>query len=67
MLYYKENLNFADKEFGKRVTIESDFVHIENLTLIGTQQHIRGVYNGTILLISERLIKDIKTLQASID
>jgi protein SCO1/2 len=54
---------FADEGFGKTVTIESDFLHTENIVLIDTKRRIRGVYNGTLPLEMRRLIEDIHILK----
>lgn len=54
---------FADEGFGKSVTDESDFLHTENVVLVDQNQHIRGVYNGTLPLEMARLIEDIQRLQ----
>jgi protein SCO1 len=53
---------FADEGFGKTVTDESDFLHTEKLILIDQEGHIRGVYNGTLPLETERLAEDIRSL-----
>ncbi|MEQ8471910.1 MAG: SCO family protein [Marinoscillum sp.] len=55
---------FADEGFGKEVTLESDFLHTENIVLVDKQQRIRGVYNGTLPLEMSRLIEDIKRLKS---
>ena len=54
---------FADEGFGKQVTLSSDFLHTENIWLVDTKGHIRGVYNGTLPLEMTRLIEDIYTLK----
>ncbi|WP_421876293.1 SCO family protein [Marinoscillum sp.] len=54
---------FADEGFGKSVTDESDFLHTENIVLVDADQHIRGVYNGTLPLEMTRLIEDIGRLK----
>lgn len=54
---------FADEGFGKSVTLESDFLHTENIVLVDKQLRIRGVYNGTLPLEMTRLIEDIKRLK----
>lgn len=54
---------FADEGFGKSVTDESDFLHTENIVLVDGDQHIRGVYNGTLPLEMARLIEDILRLK----
>ncbi|WP_258098730.1 SCO family protein [Marinoscillum pacificum] len=54
---------FADEGFGKSVTDIDDFLHTENIVLVDEQQHIRGVYNGTLPLEMTRLIEDIHRLK----
>lgn len=54
---------FADEGFGKSVTIESDFLHTENIVLVDKKRRIRGVYNGTLPLEMRRLIEDINILK----
>ena len=54
---------FADEGFGKSVTIESDFLHTENIVLVDKKRRIRGVYNGTLPLEMKRLIEDIHILK----
>ena len=54
---------FADEGFGKSVTLESDFLHTENIILVDDKKRIRGVYNGTLPLEMTRLIEDIYTLK----
>lgn len=55
---------FADEGFGKSVTLESDFLHTENVVLVDRKLRIRGVYNGTLPLEMARLSEDIKRLKA---
>ncbi|MBR09360.1 MAG: SCO family protein [Rickettsiales bacterium] len=54
---------FADEGFGKSVTDMDDFLHTENIVLVDGNQHIRGVYNGTLPLEMTRLIEDIQRLK----
>jgi protein SCO1 len=53
---------FADENIGVQKG-ENDFLHTENFILIDKNLHIRGVYNGTLPLEIEDLIKDIKELE----
>lgn len=41
---------------------KNNFVHGGGLLLVDKEKHIRGVYDGTNEIETERLIKDIKTL-----
>lgn len=54
---------FADENIGIQRG-ENDFLHTENFVLVDKNLHIRGIYNGTLPLEIQQLIKDIKTLQA---
>lgn len=53
---------FADENIGVQRG-ENDFLHTENFILIDQDLHIRGIYNGTLPLEIEQLIKDIKQLK----
>ncbi len=53
---------FADEDFVKTKD-EDAFVHTENFILIDKKGRIRGVYNGTISLEVERLIRHINLLK----
>ncbi len=53
---------FADENIGVQKG-ENDFLHTENFILVDKNLHIRGVYNGTLPLEIEQLIKDIATLE----
>lgn len=53
---------FADEDF-KKTQDESEFIHTENFILIDKEGHIRGVYNGTIELDIQRLMRHIKLLE----
>jgi protein SCO1/2 len=53
---------FADENLGVQKGI-NDFLHTENFILVDKKLHIRGIYNGTLSLEIEQLIKDIKTLE----
>ena len=52
---------FAEDEIGFNRD-STDFLHTEHLLLIDGQQHIRGVYNGTLQLETDRLSEDIGLL-----
>lgn len=52
---------FSEKEIGLNRD-STDFLHTEKFILVDTDQHIRGVYNGTLALEVERLIDDIQAL-----
>ncbi len=54
---------FADDSTGYTKG-SNDFLHTENLVLIDTKGRIRGVYNGSLQLEVNNLIKDIKLLEA---
>jgi protein SCO1 len=57
---------FADENIGIQKG-ENDFLHTENFILVDKNLHIRGIYNGTLPLEMEDLIKDIKDLEKEID
>ena len=53
---------FAEEEIG--FTKDStDFLHTEHFILVDKKLRIRGVYNGTLRLEVEQLIKDINLLK----
>lgn len=53
---------FAEEDLG--FTKDStDFLHTEHILLVDNNKRIRGVYNGTLQLEVEQLIKDIKSLE----
>jgi protein SCO1/2 len=52
---------FADTVSDAAITTK--FLHTENFILVDKHSHIRGVYNGTIALEVENLIKQIKILE----
>lgn len=64
----KEDIyHIARKEYYAGDTIGyyqagDQFLHTENFILLDKHQRIRGVYNGTLPLETERLIDDINTL-----
>ena len=53
---------FADEDLGFSKD-SSDFLHTEHILLIDKQKRIRGIYNGTLQLEIEQLIKDIEILK----
>ena len=53
---------FADENLGVQKG-ENDFLHTENFILVDKNLRIRGIYNGTLSLEIEHLIKDIRALQ----
>lgn len=53
---------FAEEDLG--FTKDStDFLHTEHVLLIDNTKRIRGIYNGTLTLEIEQLVKDIKVLK----
>ncbi|MFN3848964.1 MAG: SCO family protein [Spirosomataceae bacterium] len=53
---------FADENIGVQKG-ENDFLHTENFILVDKNLHIRGIYNGTLPLEIEQLVKDIEQLK----
>lgn len=53
---------FADEDFVKTQD-ESAFIHTENFVLIDKKGRIRGVYNGTLAVETERILRHIKLLK----
>ena len=53
---------FADEDF-KKTKDESEFLHTENFILVDKEGYIRGVYNGTIELDLQRLMRHLKILE----
>ena len=53
---------FADEDFRKTQD-ERAFIHTENFILIDKKGRIRGVYNGTLEIETERIVKHIKLLK----
>lgn len=53
---------FAEEDLGFTKD-SSQFLHTEHFILVDAGQRIRGIYNGTLQLEAEQLIKDIKALQ----
>lgn len=53
---------FAEESMG--FTKDStQFLHTEHFVLVDSSKRIRGIYNGTLQLEAEQLIKDIKRLK----
>lgn len=52
---------FADDDFAKTKN-ENTFIHTENLYLVDRKGRIRGVYNGTLKVEIEALLKHIDNL-----
>ena len=53
---------FADEDFVKTQD-EDAFIHTENFVLIDKKGRIRGVYNGTLAVETERILRHIKLLK----
>lgn len=53
---------FADEDFVKTQD-EDAFIHTENFVLIDKKGRIRGVYNGTLKLETQRLMRHIELLK----
>ena len=53
---------YADENIGVQKG-ENDFLHTENFILVDKNLYIRGVYNGTLPLEIEQLVKDIRELE----
>lgn len=52
---------FAEEDLG--FTKDStEFLHTEHMILVDRNKRIRGIYNGTLALETEQLIKDMKIL-----
>ena len=54
---------FVEEEIGF-TRDNREFLHTEHFILVDENGHIRGLYNGTLELETERLIEDIKWLRA---
>ncbi len=52
---------FAEEDLGFSKD-STDFLHTEHMLLVDRNKKIRGIYNGTLQLEAEQLVKDIKTL-----
>lgn len=55
---------FSNEDLGNIVDV-GDFLHTENLLLIDTNGHIRGIYNGLSELSIDHLIDDIEILKSA--
>ena len=53
---------FADEDFVKTQD-EDAFIHTENFVLIDKKGRIRGVYNGTLAVEKDRILRHIKLLK----
>lgn len=53
---------FADEDFVKTQD-ESAFIHTENFILIDKKGRIRGVYNGTLAVEKDRILRHIELLK----
>lgn len=52
---------FAEEEIGLNKD-STEFLHTEHFILVDRNQHIRGIYNGTVELEMNRIIDDINLL-----
>lgn len=52
---------FAEEDLGFTKD-SSEFLHTEHILLVDASERIRGIYNGTLQLEMEQLIKDIREL-----
>jgi len=57
---------FAEETLGFQKD-SSDFLHTEHVLLIDQHERIRGIYNGTLPLETERLMADIEVLKNEIE
>jgi protein SCO1 len=53
---------FAEEDLGYSRD-STDFLHTEHFILVDKQKRIRGIYNGTLPLEAEQLVKDIALLR----
>lgn len=53
---------FAEEKTGY-LRDSTRFLHTEHLILVDPDLHIRGIYNGTVALETQRLIQDIHALE----
>ena len=53
---------FAEEDIGFTKD-SSEFLHTEHIILVDKNKRIRGIYNGTLQLETDQLIKDISQLQ----
>jgi protein SCO1/2 len=56
---------FAEESMGFSKD-STNFLHTEHFLLVDGNKRIRGIYNGTLQLEAEQLIKDIRTLKAEL-
>ena len=56
---------FADEDFVKTQD-ESAFIHTENFILIDKKGRIRGVYNGTLAIEKDRILRHIQLLKKEV-
>ena len=56
---------FADEDFVKTQD-EDAFIHTENFVLIDKKGRIRGVYNGTLAVEKDRIIRHIELLKKEV-
>lgn len=54
---------FAEEDIGFSKD-STEFLHTEHFILVDRQRRIRGIYNGTLALEMEQLLKDIKLLES---
>jgi len=52
---------FAEEDLGYTKD-STEFLHTEHMILVDKNKRIRGIYNGTLPLETEQLIKDMKAL-----
>lgn len=57
---------FAEEDLGFTKD-SSQFLHTEHFILVDRSMRIRGIYNGTLQLDMENLVKDIQTLKQEED
>jgi protein SCO1 len=53
---------FAEEDIGFSKD-SKEFLHTEHFVLVDRNKHIRGIYNGTLLLEMQHLIDDINALK----
>jgi protein SCO1 len=53
---------YAEEDLGYTKD-STEFLHTEHILLVDKTKRIRGIYNGTLQLETEQLIRDIKELQ----
>ena len=56
---------FAEEDFGFSKD-STQFLHTEHFILVDHNKKIRGIYNGTLELEAQQLIKDIVVLKNSL-